>query len=315
MEKKHMIVRVASQHIQNKESQLDQMVRVASMKYEAGLKEEMQTLFLKYIAAPLEKYRRKIFDQPIDDVIDDVIKGIAPEITEKIREHEVDQDFDQFRQGVQQRIFERRGGLFYSEPFDKDEFFLKGYAWGEENFDLVNTSGEVEIPTKTKKEIILESAKIHEGLVTERALTLAMKKAWDTINPVEILKHIGKILYKYGWKVDETQAWYIRWPKRLFQLATTALGVAIVELLEHYVLPAVVVAFTGNAAWWSLASLPLLEIILPIVVAIFKKSEGETQDEVDGHLDWFEDNFGDIDENLPKKASLLLGYDDIIWDI
>ena len=90
---------------------------------------------------------------------------------------------------------------------------------------------------------------------------------------------------------------------------------AIVELLEHYVLPAVVVAFTGNAAWWSLASLPLLEIIVPIVVAIFKKSEGESQDDVDGHLDWFEDNFGDIDENLPKKASLLLGYDDIIWDI
>ena len=49
-----MIVRVASQHIQNRDTKLDQMVRVASMRYEAGLKEEMQTLFLKYIALHLK---------------------------------------------------------------------------------------------------------------------------------------------------------------------------------------------------------------------------------------------------------------------
>jgi hypothetical protein len=275
----------------------------------------MQTLFLKYIAAPLEKYRRQIFDKPLDDILDEVIKGIAPEIMEKIREHEVDQDFEQFRQGVQERVFERRGGLFYSEPYNKDDFFLKGYAWGEENFDLVNTSGTVSIPTNVKKEIILESAKIHEGLVTERALIEAMGKAWETVSPVQILKHIGKLLYKHGWKVDETQAWYIRWPKRLFNLATTALALAIVEMLEHYVLPYVVVSLTGDAAWWGLATVPLLEIILPIVVAIFKKSEGESQEDVDGHLDWFEENYGDIDESLPKKASFLLGNDDIIWDI
>lgn len=316
MEKKHMIVRVASQHIQNKnEERLDQMVRVAAMKYEAGLREEVQSLFLKYIANPIEKYRRKIFDQPLDDVMDDVIKGIAPEITEKIREHEVDQDFIQFERGVQERIFERRGGILYSEGFNKDDFFLKGYAWGEKNFDLVNTRGKVDIPVRVKKEIILESARIHEGLVTERTLVDAMKKAWKAINPIEILKHIGHVLHEYGWKVDETQAWYIRWPKRLFKMATTALIVAIVEMIEHYVLPAVVVALTGNAAWYGLAAVPLIEIIGPIVIAIFKKSEGETQDEVDGHLDWFEKQYGDIDEVLPKKASLLLGNDDIIWDI
>ena len=133
MNKKHMIVRVASVHIRKQEDQLDRMVRIASMKYEAGLKEEMKSLFLKYIAAPLDKYRRQVFTQPLDDVMDDVIKGIAPEITENIREHEVDQDFDHFKSGVQERIFERRAGIIYNEPYDKDEFFIRGYAWGEKN--------------------------------------------------------------------------------------------------------------------------------------------------------------------------------------
>ena len=130
-----------------------------------------------------------------------------------------------------------------------------------------------------------------------------MKKAWKTINPVEILKHIGHLLHKHGWKVDETEAWYIRWPKRLVKLSTTALAITIVEMLEHYVLPYVVVTLTGNPAWWSLGTLPLLEIIFPIVASIFKKSENETQEEVDGHLDWFEKQYGDIDEALPKRAS------------
>ena len=233
---------------------------------------------------------------------------------EKIREHEVDQDFEQFRQGVQERVFERRGGLFYSEPYNKDDFFLKGYAWGEEHFDLVNTSGTVSIPTNVKKEIILESAKIHEGLVTERALIEAMGKAWETVSPVQILKHIGKLYTNMVGKLMRLKHG-IYAPKRLFNLATTALALAIVEMLEHYVLPYVVVSLTGDAAWWGLATVPLLEIILPIVVAIFKKSEGESQEDVDGHLDWFEENYGDIDESLPKKASFLLGNDDIIWDI
>ena len=52
---------------------------------------------------------------------------------------------------------------------------------------------------------------------------------------------------------------------------------AIVETLEHYVLPASMVYLTGNDAWWGLASIPLLEIISPVVIQYFKKDVVEEQ--------------------------------------
>ena len=36
---------------------------------------------------------------------------------------------------------------------------------------------------------------------------------------------------------------------------------------------------------------------MPIVLAYFKKSKGDTVEEP-GHLDWYEDNYGEIEESL-----------------
>ena len=267
-------------------------LKVAAMEYQAGMTDSLKSLFLKYVAEPLDKYRRhlNIFKMPIDDLMDDVIEAIAPEYAESLMEAEVDADFEEFEEGATQRNFERsqsRGGYFteMNPPKGKSIEYYEGYAWGDKN--------RLPVPPSVKKRIIQEAAQEHNKKVVERAL----KQALNVINPIEIIKHAYHIIKKHGWDPHAEEIWYKKWPKRLFKVVLMGIAVAIVESIEHYVLPATMVKLTGNPAWWGLASIPLLEIIMPIVLAYFKKSKGDTVEEP-GHLDWYEDNYGEIEESL-----------------
>jgi hypothetical protein len=152
------------------------------------------------------------------------------------------------------------------------------------------------IPKDVKKRLIQEAAQEHDKKVVERAL----KKALNAVNPVEIIKHAFHIVKKYGWDADADKQWYVKWPMRFFKVVVMAIAVAIVETIEHYVLPAGMVALTGNPAWWGLASVPLLEIIMPIVITYFKGAKKDVVDEP-GHLDWYEENYGEIEDALEDE--------------
>jgi hypothetical protein len=250
---------------------------------------------------------------PIDDLMDDVIEAIAPEYAESLMEAEVDADFEEFEEGATQRNFERsqsRGGYFteMNPPKGKSIEYYEGYAWGDSN--------RLPVPPSVKKRIIQEAAQEHDKKVVERAL----KQALNVINPIEIIKHAYHIIKKHGWDPHAEEIWYKKWPKRLFKVVLMGIAVAIVESIEHYVLPATMVKLTGNPAWWGLASIPLLEIIMPIVLAYFKKSKGDTVEEP-GHLDWYEDNYGEIEESLEdenafrSRSARLLDTEDLIEEI
>ena len=173
---------------------------------------------------------------------------------------------------------------------ESDEFYA-GYTWGNTN--------RLPVPDEIKKSLIEESAQKHTKKVTERAL----KTALNVINPIEIIKHAFHIVKKYGWDADADKQWYVKWPMRFFKVVVMAIAMAIVEAIEHYVLPATMVKITGNPAWWSLASVPLLEIIMPIVMAYFKGAKKDVVDEA-GHLDWYEENYGEIEDALDENVFL-----------
>lgn len=266
-------------------------MKVAAMEYQAGMTDSLKGLFLKYVAEPLNKYRRhlNLFKMPVDDLMDDVIEAIAPEYAERLMEAEVDADFTEFEEGAKLRQEERAHGQSKFPPRGKSPEFYEGYGWGDKN--------DGPVPNSVKKRIIQEAAQEHSKKVTERAL----KKVLNVVNPVEIIKHAYHIVKKHGWDPHAEEIWYKKWPKRLFKVVIMAIGMAFVEAIEHYVLPATMVKITGNPAWWGLASVPLLEIILPIVLAYFKGSKKDTVDEP-GHLDWYEENYGEIEEVLDDNV-------------
>ena len=271
-------------------------MKVAAMEYQAGKTASLKGLFLKYVAEPLNRYRRhlNIFKMPLDDLMDDVIEAVAPEYAEKLMEAEVDADFEEFEAGAKLRQEERAygSGGYHMEmkpPEGKTPEFYEGYEWGDKN------SGPV--PDDVKKRIIQEAAQEHSKKVVERTL----KKALSVVNPLEIIKHAFHIIKSKGWDPHTEEIWYKKWPKRFFKIVMLSLAVAFVEMLEHYVLPATMVKLTGNPAWWGLASVPLLEIILPIVIAYFKSAESDTVEEP-GHLDWYEENYGEIEGVLDENV-------------
>ena len=290
-------------------------MKVAAMEYQAGMTDSLKGLFLKYVAEPLDKYRRhlNLFKKPVDDLIDDVIEAIAPSYAEALMEAEVDADFEEFQDGAKQRNMERamsRGGYIpeMDPPRGKSPEFYEGYEWGDTN--------ETPVPNSVKKRIIQEAAQEHDKKVVERAL----KQALNVINPIEIIKHAYHIIKENAWDPHTEEIWYKKWPKRAFKMVIGAIALAIVETIEHYVLPAGMVKLTGNPAWWGLASVPLLEILMPIVLQYFKGAKKDVVDEP-GHLDWYEENYGEIEDSLKdenvfrSRSARLLDTEDLIREI
>jgi hypothetical protein len=298
MDQRHLKRQVVRQVMQRRASQnsYEGQIRTAAMYYQAGAKDSLKAMLLKYVVNPIDKFRRHLdlFTMPVDDLMDDVIEAIAPEVAEKMLEAEVDADFEEFEQGAKLRNQERamsRGGYVdeLDPPSDKSPEFIEGYVWGDTN--------QLPVPPSVKKKLVEEAAQEHSKKVIERAL----KKAWHTINPIEIIKHAFEIIKKYGWDADADKQWYIKWPMRVFKVVLMAIAVAFVEVLEHYLLPYVLVKLTGIEALWATASIPLLEIITPIIIAYFKGAKDDVVDEP-GHLDWYEENYGEIEEVLDDNV-------------
>lgn len=268
-------------------------IRTAGMLYEAGMKDDLKGLYLKYVANPLSKSSKhlRIFKMPFDDLLDDIVEALAPKLAETMLEQEVDADFEEFEAGASLRYHERsmsRGGYIpeMDPPKGKSPEYYEGYLWGNTN--------KPPVPASVKKRLIEEAAVEHDSKVIERAL----KRLVKGMNPIEIAKHGFHFLKEKGWNVDEDMVWYKKWGTRFYKMVIASIAWATGEYLEHYVVPKLVVELTGNDAWWSLAAFPFMEIILPIVLKFFKKEEVEAP----GHLDWYEENYGEIENVLEPNV-------------
>lgn len=249
-------------------SEFEQAARVASrhLQRQAGV-----TDWLKWIVQPfavLIKHHREFVYGPVDDAFDAVLKELAPKLVRALAEKEVDADVDEFLRGA---IAGRDSNPM---PSSESEDFRAGYVWGANNKDDKDLQNG-DLPDYMERQVVQSAVDTFRKRITETVLKEALKKAWHAINPMTTFKAIKEAVKKHGWKLG--------------------VGFALFELFEHFVLPAVLSALFDDPRLLSLATLPIGEVIYAVVFRILGKVPAEVNKaEEDGHLDWYEQQFGPI---------------------
>lgn len=235
--------------------------------------------WLSWMAQPFKvilRHHRDFVYGPVDDTVDTIIKELAPKLVKSLREKEVDQEVDAFERGAREGWRDYYKGKKPDPPREEEQ--AEGYAWG---FEHPEWNGR-ELPTWLRKHRIQISVATFGKRITEEVLILALKKAWHAINPVNTVKAMIAAVKKYGWKLG--------------------VGFVLFEIFEHFVLPSVLVALTGNKSLLTLAAIPIGEIIYAVVIRILGRAPKQLDKaEEEGHLDWYEDQYGPV-----KLANRLL---------
>lgn len=227
--------------------------------------------WLYWMAQPFKviwKHHQEFVQGPVDDAMDAIIKELAPRLVKSIVEHEVDSDVDEFIEGAN---LAAKGSPMPSGGGPR----LEGYVWGKANPDDVLPD---DLPVMIKRQVVGEILEETRHKITEEVVVHLLEKSWHAINPVNTFKAIIAAVKKHGWKLGIAAA--------LFELF---------ELFEHFCLPSILVWLTGNPKFLASATLPIGEIIYAVVLRIVGSTPKELDKaQEDGHLDWFEQNFGPV---------------------
>ena len=235
------------------------------------------------------------FKHSIDDYIDDIIEGLAPKLVDSVREQEVDEDIDEFFEGVKQAGMDKFSSyemardigsfesLLRQYKRTETEDFIEGYEYGwKRGVDLRTYKSAEELPDELRDELVSVAIDTFDDRITEESIIAAMQEAWHHLNPMNILRALGKAIKERDWK--------------LF------LKLALFELFEHYVLPTVLVSLTGNPAFMALAAIPIGEVLIPIYLAMV--GGGEKGPDIPGHYDWYRDRRAGTDLKESKVYKL-----------
>lgn len=244
--------------------------RVASRHLEAGVSD-----WLAWIVQPFAVLFRRsgeFVSGPVDDAMDNVIRELAPTIVHAIGEREVDEDVDEFVTGAVHGRHDARGGLYEDDDSSWSPDYRAGYHWGYANAATWTTSN---LPNDVRSRVIRDNLAEFRGEVTEHVVEEALRKAWHAVDPRETVKAMVAAVKKHGWKVG--------------------IGLALFEVLEHTVLPAALIALTGRPEMAVTGTLPLGEILLPVILrAIGSVPPEANKADPDGHLDWYVENYGSV---------------------
>lgn len=244
--------------------------RVASRHLEAGVSD-----WLGWIVQPFAVLFRRsgeFVHGPVDDAMDNVIREIAPALVHAIGEREVDEDVDEFTTGAAHGRHDARSDQYEDEDASWSPDYRAGYHWGYANAATWTTAT---LPNDVRSRVVRENLAEFRGEVTEHVVAEALHKAWHAVDPRETVKAMIAAVKQHGWKVG--------------------VGLALFELLEHTVLPTVLIAVTGRPEMAVTGTLPLGEIILPIVLrAIGSVPHEADRPDPDGHLDWYVENYGSV---------------------
>lgn len=244
--------------------------RVASRHLEAGVSD-----WLGWIVQPwsvLVRRSNEFVSGPVDDAMDNVFRDLAPELVAAIGEREVDADVDEFTTGALQGRSDARGDLLEDNDRSWSEDYRAGYRWGYDNADAWQGNA---LPNDVRGRVVRENVAEFRNEVTEHVVEEALHKAWHAINPVNTVKAMISAVRQHGWKVG--------------------IGLALFELLEHTVLPTVLIALTGRPEMAVTGTLPIGEIVLPIILRAIGNVPAEAdQPTPDGHLDWYVSTYGSV---------------------
>jgi hypothetical protein len=243
---------------------------LASRQVEAGVSD-----WLGWIVQPWSVLVRRsgdFVDGPLDDAMDNVFRELAPEIVATIGEREVDADVDEFTTGAQHGRSDARGNLFEDDESSWSNDYRAGYRWGYANADRWRGNA---LPNDVRSRVVRENVAEFRSEVTEHLVEEALRKTWHAVNPVETVKAMLTAVRQHGWKVG--------------------IGIALFELLEHTLLPTVLIALTGRPEMAVAGTLPLGEIVLPVILRSIGGVPAEADRPTpDGHLDWYTDLYGSV---------------------
>jgi len=263
-------VRVASRRASRRTAAQRVALRYATYR-QAGVDE-----WFAYMAQPLHKlleHHRELVYGPVDDLMDEVFRKLAPALVKKIGEQEIDADVTEFLLGAQMgREHAQSTGVPKSPPSTLSEDGLEGYRWGRDHASVWDGK---ELPAQVRSRVVAENIAEFQKQVTEKVVIDLLKKAWHAISPVTTAKAIVQAVKKHGWKLG--------------------IGFVLFEIAEHALLPALLTHLTGRPEMMALSSLPIGEVIYAVVFRILGKAPKELNvPDEEGHLDWYEANYGPV---------------------
>ena len=236
----------------------------------AGAREWLQWM-VQPLSVLAKKYKGLVFG-PLDDLVDEVFRDIAPSMVKAIGEQEIDEDVDEFIDGAREGRFERLDDQYADpEPGTSDDY-KAGYAWG---FDNAFSWDGRDLPSTVKRKVVNDQIKEFREAVTEQVAIAALEGAWSAVNPREIFQTVMRAVKQHGWKIG--------------------LVYAVGELIENVVLPAAMTKITGvPVPPGSFAWLPLNDIVFAAVVKRLGRASAVDEFDPDGHLDWYEGQYGTV---------------------
>jgi len=230
--------------------------------------------WLQWIVQPVDviwKHHKEFVYGPIDDAMDAIIKDLAPALVKAIGEQEVEDDVDEFLDGATQGKWDANKGNFADSNPRETEDWQEGYQWGFANPSLVRG----DLPPNVRRQVVEDAVKDYRKRITEEVLKRALSKAWSAVSPAHTLKAIMVAVKKHGWKLG--------------------VGFALFEIVEHMILPIVLVSLTGHEELAITGTIPIGEIIYAIIFRIMGRVPSELNKlEADGHLDWYEHKYGPV---------------------
>ena len=246
---------------------------------DAGFKE-----WADWMAQPLKtilKHHKDLVYGPVDDLMDDVIRAIAPKIVKAVVSQEIDEDVEEFIDGAREGRFEGLDGQLADPMPGQSEDYRAGYDWG---FANAQTWDGKRLPSGVERDVVQDQIKEFRGRVTEEVFISLMEKTWHAMSPAHTLKAMLKAIKKHGWKLG--------------------IGFAIFEVVEHALLPAVMIKMTGNPEWAVLGTLPIGEIIYALAMRALGRADKDLDKLTDqGHLDWYEEKYGPVRLAALRRAS------------
>lgn len=258
----------------NKIARLEEQCRVA------GIKDFWETWVTRPISS-LIKRAPEFLEGPVDDVVDDIFRDIAPLISEEVQKQVLQVKLEEFESGALTGALDALDGDLpqtksksfgpnYNCPKDCD-WYTQGYLAGYETPSIASVSGLRD--NKLKSKVIKGIYKQEEDDLAENVMFDKLWGAWETINPVNLVKMTIELVKKHGWKVG--------------------VGLALVQAIETFVIPSVVAGLGFGPGVVAISSqLPVTEIVLPIVASRLGIEVGDPPIITDDVDDWLLNNPG-----------------------
>ena len=238
-----------------------------SMIREAGIRDAWNN-WVRVPFNSLLKNAPRFKDNAIDDVFDDIVRDIAPIMMVEIQKELVQKHFDTFEGSLRNGAYD---GIHGTMPYIRNHKVLypkyrirKGQDidWEAEGYTLGYQSPSLYTEKKLRRktfDIVMRAIlKQESDDVVENLITTKLYDVWMSINPVELVKTIIKMVKKHGWKAGA--------------------ALALVQVIETAVIPAVVTSL-GFPQYALVASqLPITELTIPIMAKYLNIEVGEPTD-------------------------------------